>query len=397
MKAKILQLHIETLGYGGDGIGKYENKICFVAGGIPGDIVKAEIIKEKKNFIKCKVIDIIQKSTERIDSHCKCSYNYISNSNKYCPGCVYQNLNYEKEVYYKDKQLKEFIKKFTGIEPDIVMPPLPSPVKLNYRNKITISCNNNCSGYISNDNYTIINIDKCPLAVNEINKLFIEKKNNLSLKNDKFVFRYTISDGAIYWNKDTKPKKNFLTEKIGNKEILVPLQSFFQINPNSHKRLNEELFSIAKNNKTDYLFDLYCGVGVFSLLLSDLNFKMIYASDYDKNAVATAKLNAEHHKVKNLETLCGDAKDTCKFIFSKIPANKTTLILDPPRTGVDKSLCLFLCQARPKNIIYISCGPDTLCRDLKYLVDAGYNVESARIIDMFPKTAHFETIVSLKQ
>ena len=396
----IKTIEIYSVAFGGEGVGKIDRKVCFVTGALPGEKATIAITEEKKNFMKGVLHEIVTPSQDRIESVCPLAFNY-KNRRLYCPGCVYQHVSYAKEIEFKDSQFSELLKRFAGIPGGIKLSPLYSEKYLNYRNKITVhkvSGKMNYFGFVSNDNITVLDVPECYLACTEINKTLKELHLAVSdsFKNEmEILLRYSRKDGVLVLpEKSSRNFPKYMMEESGFGPFLVPPYSFFQTNMFSHNLLLSEFKKILGEVKSETVFDLYCGVGVFGIWAAESGFKT-YCADIDSTAVFTAKKNAEARGLKDIEFLSGDAFVTAKKVFEKEPPEKVCLVIDPPRAGLDKILMKLLCDRKPGCLIYISCSADTLCRDLKMLIGAGYEVRSTRIIDMFPRTKHFETITYL--
>ncbi len=398
--SNIKTAEIYSIAFGGEGIARIDGKVCFVTGALPDEKTVIEVTEEKKNFTKGVLREIITPSQDRIENVCPLAFN-CQKKGFFCTGCVYQHVSYEKEIEFKDRQFSELLKRFAGIPDGIKLPPVYSEKYLNYRNKITIhkaTGNVNYFGFVSNDNITVLDVPECNLACDEINKALKELRLDIPgfLKNGKkILLRYSQKDGVLVLPENTcRNFPEYMTEDSEFGPFLVPPYSFFQTNIFSHDLLLYEFKKILNEIKRETVFDLYCGVGVFGILAAESGFKT-YCADIDSEAVPAAKKNAEIRGLKNIEFLSGNAFDTSKKVFGKESPDKICLVIDPPRTGLDKTLIELLCEKKPKCLIYISCSPDTLCRDLKILMSAGYEIISTRIIDMFPRTKHFETITYL--
>jgi 23S rRNA (uracil1939-C5)-methyltransferase len=397
MNDTIIELKIDTLGFGGTGIGRHDGIVCFVPGTLPGENILAKVVKKKKKYLKCSLVKILTPSPLRIKPLCPLAYSIVNKDSLYCPGCIYQHIEYETELRYKNRQLVELFSKFSGISEDIIKEPIPADSELYYRNKIVLHSDNKNSslGYYSNDNKTILGTDHCYLANKEINKkLNSIQKDKTFIKNRRITFRHTLSDGVIIFSDDYP--NSLLTETTEHGIFKVPLASFFQVNPATHDKIIHELLNILTDIEFKYLMDIYCGSGIFGIIAAKYTDKTIYATEIDEKAISAAKINAEIHNVKNINFISGDAKETSGKLFAKVDNTKTAVILDPPRTGLSKEFIKIICENKPKYIIYISCAADTLCRDINLLKTGGYNVEHSRLVDMFPRTAHFETITLLK-
>lgn len=396
----IKTIEIYSIAFGGEGVGKIDGKVYFVTGALPGEKVVVEITEEKKNFTKGVLHEIITPSQERIESVCPLAFN-CRKKGLYCTGCVYQHVSYKKEIEFKDRQFSELLKRFAGILDGVKLSPLYSEKCLNYRNKIIVhkaSGKVNQFGFVSNDNVTVMDVPECHLACKEINEALKELhlNNHNSLKNSsEILLRYSRKDGVLILPKKfdgSFPK--YMTEDSEFGPFLVSPYSFFQINMFSRNLLFAEFKKILDKVKSETVFDLYCGVGVFGILASESGFKT-YCADIDSVAVSAAKQNAEMRGLRNIEFLSGNAFVALKKVFEKETPDKVCLVIDPPRNGLDRSSIKLLCDKKPGCLIYISCSADTLCRDLKILMSSGYEIRSTRIVDMFPRTKHFETITYL--
>lgn len=384
--------------FGGEGICRIDGIVCFVEGAFAGEKAVIEITEKKKNFLRARAVEILVPIPERIESICPLAYS-CSIKGLYCQGCVYQSLSYEKEINFKDSQFADLMKKFAGIDSALKLSPLFAKENLLYRNKIRLhSANrkNDSFGFVTNDNYTVIEVPKCYLACNEINEALSGLRNS-GMISDEVLLRYTEKDGVkIVAVEKAKNAMELLTERTLFGDFLVPVTSFFQVNIYAHKIMLKEYEALLKKISPDIVVDLYSGVGVFGIIASKSGIPS-YGADMDYEAIRVAKLNAQHHGVENITSfLAGDVSLFAKEILSKLGKKQNCVVLDPPRTGLDKILTKMLCDLPIDDIIYISCSADTLCRDLKILFASGYELQSTRLIDMFPRTKHFETITHLK-
>ena len=395
---QIITLKIDSIANGGNGIGRHNGIACFVPGTITGEVVKVKIVSAKKRYMVAEPIEIITPSEHRIPPECQYALSPDNFHSQGCPGCQYQHMTYKEELKNKTKQFGELLERFAGIKPaDVLLPTVPSETSENYRNKITlhIDKSKNKLGYYQSSSRSIFDIKKCPIACGKINQRLKHFDLDCSLTENtkRIVFRYTSTDGVIVYS-DKTSNDILLEENTSIGKFKVPLKSFFQINISARNQLVNKVINILQANMTQYAFDLYCGVGLFAVAAKKAGAHKVYASDIDKKAIHSAQTNAKLHNCK-IKFLPLPAFSAAKSILSTLPSDKTTLILDPPRTGLDNDVINYIIEKYPKNIIYISCGPDTLCRDLKKFSDAGYNVQHTQIVDIFPRTAHFETITFL--
>lgn len=388
MKIKIIDMdHL------GRGIGKIDNKVFFVPKTIPNDICDIDIYKEYKNYSIAKINKIISKSNDRVEPLCP-YYNT-------CGGCNISNLSYDKQLLFKENKVKNIFKKYLNI--DINPKVIRSNKQYEYRNKITYH-NKTYLGLISEFN-DIIDIDKCLLVSDKVNNLYkLIKQNDLSLV--KLIMIKDCDNGlilsitgkmnidklkdkclAIYMNDKCLYKKEDGYIEVNNLKYKVSDKSFFQINTSNISSLYNEIVRYGNFSKNDKVIDLYCGVGSISLYIAKY-VKEVLGIEIIPDAIKDAKENAKINGINNAKFLCGDVS---KLIDDNIDCN--TLIVDPPRIGLDKHTVSVINDKKISKVIYVSCDPMTLARDIKLLDN--YDVENVSVVDMFPGTHHVESIVLL--
>lgn len=396
-----MQVKIEKYDDLGRGIAYLNGKVLFVPKTVPGDIVEIAVINDKKNFSECQVLKYIEYSPERINSSCP----YFDS----CGGCDFLNVKYENSLNYKVNKVKEiFNKNGISINPKVVL----SSQNLFYRNKITLKVQNGKLGYFKNNSHDLVEIDKCIIASNAINSmipyikrfnilngnvtirsnqneeilLVIESYDNLNInineikKNIKLVG--IVINNRLFYGVD------FLNENINDLNYRISYDSFFQINP----RVAQILFNTIDENidVNDNALDIYCGVGTLSL--SAKKAKQVVGIEIVKNAILNAKFNAKINNIQNTEFILGDASN---IKFSKYN-NFNKVIVDPPRSGLTNSVISTILKINPEEIIYVSCDPQTLVRDIKIL-SANYVIKDSFVLDMFCYSYHVETIVILNK
>jgi tRNA/tmRNA/rRNA uracil-C5-methylase (TrmA/RlmC/RlmD family) len=393
-------LDIESIAFGGNGIGRIDGKVVFVPGTLPGENVKIKIISGKKNYSVAELEEIIKPSPHRITPSCP----YIAR--QICPGCSYRHADYDEEVRIKNSQFRDMLEKDADISPKICLPPVKSPKPDAYRNKITFHVSiedGQCDlGYFMSDNRTILDIEQCPLANEKINNLLMELRSNKSFKHtlkDKMTvtFRHTENDGVSFWRNNPGKKESWLKENTILGSISVPKGSFFQVNPECADILISKVMEMTEKIKPEEVIDLYCGVGIFSIAASKNCSGKITGIDSNADGIEAARYNAKTRNLDNCEFIAERADRALGRTLKKIINPNSLLIVDPPRTGLDKTTATAIENSGIKSIIYISCAPDTLCRDLKNLIVSGYKVISSQMIDMFPRTSHFESVTFLER
>lgn len=386
-----LSLQIESLAFGGDGIAVMpDGRKCFVPGGLPGDSAEVEIIQEKSRFARGQIRRILEKSPSRIESFCP-----LRQYTPPCPSCVYAELPYTEELAWKQKQFAFFLSRLCS--PGCILPPFPSPMRTGYRGKITLSCENGRAGYRAADNTTLIPVTSCALAHGSINDLL--RRTHPDPGTERLCFRRTEEDGAVCRQ---IPGRNgtavrILTERIGAfGSFRVPETSFFQVNLPVACELIRRVLGILDELKPAFLLDLFCGAGIFSLTAAEhVQGLRTLGAELDADAVRSARENAAR---RGLSGRCRFQRcDAADFTLPEdTDASKILLLTDPPRTGMEKKMIERIRTLGPAHVLYISCAPDMLKRDLERLNDL-YEVRKTGLLDMFPATAHFESMTLLEK
>ncbi len=397
---KAITLNITALAFGGAGIGKLpDGKICFVRGTVPGEVVEVLVTDERPAYAYARLISVKKASPARIHPECPLAIDESDDSHR-CPGCSYGHLTYETELNWKQKQLEGFLVR-TGIaDKSRFQKPEAAQHRYGWRNKIRLtSARGNILGYKEEDNTTVLDVPQCPLARKSINDVLAKCREEKELP-PHITFRWTLKDGVIVRKSTEAPDKRYLTEQMGKHGYFsVPENSFFQINVPMATLLAEAVSNRLKMLKTENLLELFCGVGVLSLIAASENENLkVSGLELDKTAVDAANLNARRQKMASrCSYFDGDAAASFSMLARKLSPDKTTILIDPPRCGIVKELCTKINRFHPHSIIYVSCAPDTLARDLKLFLAGGYEVCDIKLFDMFPTTAHFETLTVLRR
>ncbi len=394
----IIDISIETVAFGGSGVGRYSGMVCFVPYTLPGETVRARILQEKKSFIMTELLQVLTPSPERIVPACPFA-------GKLCPGCAYQHMRYDCEVEIKDQQFRNFISRIKDISPAVFKPPVKSLRELYYRNKIILHSSFDKDekrlGYFMSDNRTVLDIPCCPLASEAINAKLKALRDDPGFSHTlrdgmTVTFRETANDGVIFWRNSPPDKISWLKEDTVCGKVSVPAGSFSQVNPSCRDALMLAVSDILKAEKPETFIDLYCGSGLFSVAAAASGVPKIIGADLDGPGIKAAEYNLSGFSSKSTFA-AGEIAGIMPGILKNIAPDGTVLAIDPPRTGLDNKTLNLLCSSRLNKIIYVSCAPDTLQRDLQILCVHGFGIESAGIIDMFPRTAHFETLTWLRR
>lgn len=390
-------IKIEKISYDGKGIGYIDGKVAFVSNALPNEIVNAKIIKENKNYYECESLEIIEKSEKRVKPACP----YFSE----CGGCSYMHVTHEDEVEYKVNALKEILKRNAVIDANVST--IISNNELGYRNKLSLKVENYEFGFYKEESHEFIKIDDCLLASLAIRNIF-KLKEYLKFKEGNILIRSNFNDEIIIKiNSESSVDLNieklkehiklvgiiindkviygedFFIEQVHNYFYKVNINSFFQINLN----ILDKVINLLREKEYNTVADLYCGVGTLGIPLKK---QKLYGIEIVKEAVIDAIYNAKINKQDN-KYLLGSAE-----AINKINAKIDTIIIDPPRAGLNKKTLDFLINYQSDNLIYMSCNPMTLAKNLKSLSTV-YNIEEVFYLDMFPRTKHIECVSVLSR
>lgn len=397
---------IDRLDDFGRGITKVDGKVCFVNNALKDEEVEINVINEKNKFIEGITSSIIKESKERIIPKCP-YYNE-------CGGCNIMHMTYQSQLDFKREKVNKILSKFAGID-NKVKDIIPSK-EFNYRNKVTLKVNNGKLCYLKEKSSDFVYINECILLKESINKV-IKELNEISLNNiDEVVIRCNYKDEILLVlkgnnvdvkelesisfienivifdnNKKTILKGNdYLIDRIGDKYFKVTDVSFFQVNIDTTSKLYNKVLEYSKLSKEENVLDLYCGTGTIGIFLSD-KAKSVIGVEINEYAVKDAEYNSKLNNSNNTEFICSDVakiKEKYKDI--------DLVVLDPPRMGLSSEALNNVIDINPKRIVYVSCDPITLSRDINILKEK-YDVKEVTLVDMFPNTYHCESITVLER
>lgn len=364
------RLRITDIAFGGEGVARHGEFVVFVPFVITGEEIEAEITEVKKNFARAKLLRVLQASRERVEP--KCPY-FMA-----CGGCQYQHISYAEQLRIKHKQISDLFQRVGRLETTIE-PVAGSPREYGYRNRIMIRTQWNKPeqrlniGFIRYDNRFVEDVDHCPISELEVSDGIKRVRANPPPKGGLKVVLRKMPEG---WD--------------------VPQDSFFQNNFFLLPELVNTVRSYFKESGSRFLIDLYCGVGFFGIQLADLADAFL-GVELDKKAIISARKNAANRGIMNGDFQMGPAEELLPHILQSFPASATTVLIDPPRTGCPAAGLELLRETKPRQIIYVSCHPATLARDLNVLCAGGvYEVTRVKPLDMFPQTQHVECVADLR-
>ncbi len=375
-----LELDITTVAFGGDGIGRHENFVVFVPFVIAGERVEVEIVEVKRRFATADLVRVIQPSPHRIEPRCPC---YAQ-----CAGCQYQHVDYAHQLAMKRAQIRDVFQRIGKIAEPPIEPVGPSPRQYHYRNKIVVHGPGQ-PGFWTTRGRSVIPIAQCPIAREEINAALTGP-----LAVDKHLTLRCDTAGRVRVFAEP-PAGDLIEETVLGKTLQVPAGSFFQVNAGVIEKALEHTRQIFSAGRCRVLVDAYCGVGLFALLLADLA-DHVYGMELDAAAIQLANQNAERLGLQHYDFYPGTTDRLLFYTLRQCKLEETCLILDPPRSGCGKQVLKTLAKQKPRQVIYVSCAPDMLARDVKELLAAGYRLERVTPFDMFPQTAHCEAVAELR-
>ncbi|BCZ49116.1 23S rRNA (uracil-5-)-methyltransferase RumA [Clostridium gelidum] len=442
-------VNIESLGYEGEGVAKIDRYPIFIPGALKGEKVRIEIIKAKKKYAYGKLIEIIEKSNERKEPECD---NY-----KKCGGCTLIHLNYEGQLDFKFDRVKDCVKKIAGLDEKIVKYPLGMKKEYRYRNKVIYSVglveDKLAIGFFSEKTHEIINMDTCLLQDEESDKIvrviraWIEKYSIIPAKKDGIFYEQGLIRNIMVrkgfrtnevmvvlvttekeipnrdelindLNKEVNNLKSviqninsvdtnlvlgdkcvtlwgedYICDYIGEYKFNISPLSFFQVNPMQTEALYNKALEYANLSGNEVVFDAYCGTGTITLFLSQ-KARKVYGVEILEQAIENAKVNAKQNEIANSEFYVGKAEKIIPQLIND-GVKPDVIVVDPPRKGCEAKLLDAIGEAKPKRVVYVSCDPSTLARDLKHLNELGYETVEVQPVDMFSMTKHVETVAVL--
>lgn len=441
---------IISQGYEGEGIAKIDNKYpIFIEGALKGEKVKVRIVKVNKNFAYGKLMEVLEASEERVNPPCAIY--------KRCGGCKLQHASYKAQLDFKWDRVKDCVSKIGKLDPSIVKYPLGMENPWRYRNKVQLPIgliNGEVKiGFFAPRSHDIIDMESCLIQdeigdkVVKLTREWIEKFNirpynvdgeydekgivrhimirrgfttnevmvvlvtngekllhkeefvDLMVKNIpgiKSVIQNINSkktnvilglESKTLWGEDT------ISDYIGDFRFNISPLSFFQVNPIQTEVLYGKALEYANLTGNEEVFDAYCGTGTITLFLSQ-KAKKVYGVEIIPQAIDNAWINAKENKVDNVEFFVGESEVVIPDLINK-GVKADVVVVDPPRKGCDKKLLDAITNIDAKKIVYVSCDPSTLGRDLQVLEENGYKTLEVQPVDMFPNTSHVENVAKL--
>lgn len=447
-KNKNYVIDITGMTHEAQGVGRVNGFTVFVDDALEGEKVEVKIIKVNKSFAFGKFIRVIKESPYRVVPFCE--------AYKRCGGCSLQHLDYKAQLKYKTDMVRENLRRIGKLENVIVHDAIGMGEPFNYRNKaqfpVAVVKGEAVTGFYAKRSHDVIDNRECGIQdktsdrIRGLVRRFV-KDNEITIydeKTGKGLLRHIVTrvgftssevmvvlviNGSslpnyhelvdmlttelsviksIYLNVNTGDTNVILgnrnikifgndtiIDRIGDFKFHISPLSFFQVNPVQTNVLYGKALEYAGLKGNETVFDLYCGIGTISIFLSQ-KAKKVYGVEVVEEAVKDARRNAELNGVENVEFLVGEAEKLIPEMYKK-DIRADVVVVDPPRKGCDEALLKTLVDMKPERIVYVSCNPATLARDLGYLGGNGFVVVEAQPVDMFPWTVHVESIALLQQ
>ncbi|MFF3103337.1 23S rRNA (uracil(1939)-C(5))-methyltransferase RlmD [Viridibacillus arvi] len=441
-----LTVYIEDLTHDGAGVAKVDGYPLFIQGGLPDETAEVHVLKTLKNYGFAKIINITEPSPDRVAAPCPVFAQ--------CGGCQLQHLSYEGQLKWKEKMVHNVMTRIGKIDAPVL------PVKgmdnpWNYRNKAQIPFGLNgeapIAGFYKTKSHDIVDTDRCLIqtaeadailaglkprlwklgikpydeqtgqgmlrhvvvrkgrATNEVMVVLVTKKRkfpqaeaavelikqlvpnvtsimqNINGEKTNVIFG---NETLKLWGNDT------IEDTIGDVRFEISARSFYQVNPEQTEVLYKQALDYADLKGDETVIDAYCGIGSISLFLAQ-KAKYVMGVEIVPQAIEDAKRNAELNGFTNTYFEAGPAEEVIPRWY-KEGKTADVLVVDPPRKGCDEALLNTILEQRPKRVVYVSCNPATLARDLRILEDGGYKTQEVQPVDMFPHTAHCEAVAWLE-
>ena len=445
-KNDYIDVVFEDLTHEGSGVAKIDGYPIFVPYGLPGEKALIKVTKLNKGYGFGRLMELYEESAERVEPPCPIY--------KQCGGCQLQHLSYEGQLRAKEKMVRELMTRIGKLEEVNVLPVLGMNEPWNYRNKAQVPVGEMegglVAGFYAKRSHEIINMEECLIQFTENDEMIrlvkgICEKHGVKAYNEKqhkgtlrhIMVRTGQVTGelmivlvtrtpdmpnrrkiieeiveavpnitSIIQNVNTKRTNvilgdqtitlwgaDVISDYIGDIKFEISPRSFYQVNPVQTKVLYDKTLEYADLSGNETVIDAYCGIGTISLFLAK-KAKKVYGVEIVPEAIEDARKNAALNEIMNVEFEVGEAETVIPNWYKQgIIAD--TLVVDPPRKGCDENLLKTIAAMKPKKVVYVSCNPATLARDLRYLEDNGYKTVEVQPVDMFPQTMHVESVAKL--
>lgn len=411
----MLELTITSLSHSGEGIARHEGRVVFVPFALPGETVRAEIMEDKKNFQRARLIEVLKASPDRITPPCPHHFSPVTHpASPACGGCQLQHLAYSAQVAYKTQQVIEQLVRMGGWSETearrLVRPTVPAPQPFGYRNQVQFALTPDGQlGFKAAGSNAIVSITECHLAAPAL----MEMRQRLNLESvpelERLTLRASAEDELIIFESEAdapeievawpvsvallRPEgaslalagRDYLVENIKGRPFQISAGSFFQVNTTMAEKLVNEVLAALTLRASDCVLELYCGVGLFTAFTAP-DVQRVIGIEVSESAVEDAAANLD--EFENVEIYCAPAED----VLPTLEVKPNVALIDPPRAGCVPEVLEALLALKPRVIVYVACDPATFARDAKRLAAGRYRLEAVQPFDMFPQTHHVECV-----
>jgi 23S rRNA (uracil1939-C5)-methyltransferase len=440
-RGEVLELTVDSLAFGGAGVARLNGYVVFVADGMPGDRVRAEVQKSKRAYAEARAIEVIEPGPDRIEPRAA------------HPGAPWQVLPYERQLEIKQAQVEDALRRIGRLEDFELEPIVPATETWRYRNKLEYSFGTDpdgrlvCGFHAPGRWEEIVELTDCLLASEPANVArervvqwcraqclvaFDRRTREGFLRNlvvregrrtGEIQIRLVTSPGeldregliaaagpvsGLLWTRTDSVAETtqdgetellagaeHLEEEIGGMHVRIAANAFFQTNTEMAERLYGLAVDYAAPAGTERVYDLYCGIGTIGLLMAPRAAE-VWGLELVEEAIADAIANARLNEIENARFFAGDVRLAMRELVQEA-GRPDTVVVDPPRSGLSQKVVRRIIEAAPRRIVYVSCNPTTLAPNAAQLVEAGYRFVRVRPVDMFPQTPHIECVALLER
>lgn len=405
--SQTFDLKVTAMAHGGDAIGKHEGRSVFVPYAIPGEVLRVELAEERKHFVRARLLEVLEPSPVRMAPPCP----YFGN----CGGCHFQHIAYEAQVRIKGLVVLDQFRRVGKFENPLVFEPLPDTSGWEYRNHARFHIDDGGRpGFLAVDSQRVVPVEDCLIMHPLLSQLYgsldllLPDVEQLELRvgtatGDLMLLLQTYDEeppslsvdfplSIVQVCHDTLPVPlvglDFITELVHGREFRISATSFYQVNSAQAERLVEIVLGALELEGHEIVLDAYCGIGLFTAFIAEEAGAVV---GIEINAASVADAVHNLADAQNVTLIEGQVEDVLPDLTDAFDA----AVVDPPRTGLDPVTLDALVRVSPRRIVYVSCDPATLARDVRRLVDAGYALEWVQPVDLFPQTFHIECVALL--